>query len=142
MTTLATTSVVTSPALRTPRRPCAACQAGAARCVRCTRALCFDHVSLDGHCNDCELAYHADRARLRLGGWFALGAAPPIALLAATWSELASMRMAGGFRAITTGVPLLDGIVVAGVTAVILGRGMVGVRTWLHRRRFFLPAAT
>lgn len=117
---------------------CTHCPVGQERCPRCASPLCGEHVPFRGEaCAECELAYHEDKDRLHMNRWFLLGFALPWVAFAAAYDLLPSWsERSGGFRAITTGVPMLDVILVCTATAVFAGKGMVGLRAKLHRRSF------
>jgi hypothetical protein len=97
-------------------------------------------------CDDCALAYYDSRERMRPSVWFVIGFGLPWLAYAALYEHLpAWSARSGGFRAITTGVPALDVLVIFAITAVFAGRAMVGLRSWLHRRSFMtgaMPRAT
>lgn len=121
---------------------CTLCRAGYNACPRCAARLCMEHEPLPGDaCGECELAYHAQRSELKLGAWFLLGLALPWVLFAGIYDHLPSWSArSGGARAITTGVPMLDVIIMFSVTAVFLGKAAVGLRSMLHREQFLRRA--
>jgi hypothetical protein len=104
--------------------------------------LCAEHTPFGGDaCAACELAYFESRDVLRLEVWFLIGFVLPWMLLVALHGHLPSgSARAGGHRAITTGVPLLDVALMAMVAAVLLGTTARGLRIWLHRRAFLKRA--
>jgi hypothetical protein len=121
---------------------CRACPSGQEVCRRCARRLCIEHTPFGGDaCVECEVEYFESRDGLLLEVWFLIGFALPWILLAAMHTSLPSGSMrAGGGRAFTTGVPLLDVAVMAMVAAILLGASVRGLRVWLHRLAFLKPA--
>jgi hypothetical protein len=105
--------------------------------------VCDEHVPFAREaCAECELRYHEDRERLSLRAWFGAGFAMPWALLTAVSETLPSWSArSGGFRAITTGVPMLDIVIMTGVIAVFAGKAAVAIRSSLHRRAFMRPVS-
>jgi hypothetical protein len=117
---------------------CTVCPRGQNACPRCSTPLCDEHVPFRREaCAECELAYHEERDGLGLNRWFLGGFALPWAGLAAISDTLPEWSMrAGGFRAITTGVPMLDILIMTAVVGVFAGKAAIGIRSWLHRRSF------
>jgi hypothetical protein len=92
-------------------------------------------------CNACELAYHESKSALRLNAWFAAGFTMPWLFLLGIHEHLPSWSArSGGARVITTGVPMVDVLLMATVTAVFAGKLAMGIRTALHRERFITAA--
>src|SRR5688572_28572514 len=89
---------------------CTVCPRGQNACPRCSTSLCNEHVPFTGEaCAECELEYHEEREGLGLTRWFVGGFALPWAGLAAISDALPDWSArSGGHRAITTGVPMLD----------------------------------
>lgn len=88
-------------------------------------------------CNGCELAYCESKSALRLNAWFAVGLAMPWLFLLGIRDHLPSWSArSGGFRAITTGVPMVDVLIMTTITAVFAGKIAMGIRLALHRERF------
>ena len=121
---------------------CTVCPAGQDICPRCSRRLCMDHAMLPGEaCNECELAYHESRGALKLNRWFLLGAALPWVVFAGILEHLPSWSArSGGVRAITTGIPMLDAIIMFAITSVFAGKAAMGLRSAFHRNAFMKPA--
>jgi hypothetical protein len=117
---------------------CTRCDAGPDRCTRCSARLCLEHIPLGGDaCAKCELAYQQSRDRLNRVGFFLLGLALPWVIFAGIWDYLPSWHArSGGIRAITTGIPMLDVIIMFSVTSIIFANGAVGLREAAHRRAF------
>ncbi len=117
---------------------CTNCQAGTERCPRCGVRLCGEHLPFAREaCAECELAYHDETETLKMNAWFLLGFALPWLVFAAAYDSLPSWSArSGGARAITTGVPMLDIIIMFVVMGVFAGKGVMGLRRWLHRRAF------
>ncbi|HEY5947870.1 MAG TPA: hypothetical protein VIV40_20360 [Kofleriaceae bacterium] len=117
---------------------CNLCRTSPTRCPRCHTPVCNDHIALyEQSCVDCAIAYYDSRDRLHVGAWFALGFGALWLLYAAVYDQLPSWSArSGGFRAITTGVPALDVVIMFTVAAVFAGKAMVGLRRWWHRRTF------
>ena len=122
---------------------CTRCPAGQDACRRCATRLCGEHVPFaNERCAECELAFHESRDSLRLWAWFVVGFYVPWALFVAIYEHLPSWSArSGGVRAITTGVPMLDVVIMFTVMAVFAGKGAMGVREWLHRRKFLAQSA-
>jgi cation transport ATPase len=123
-------------------RTCPACPLGMTACRRCGARACMEHQPTSGAiCNACELAYHESKRTLRLNAWFALGFAMPWVFVLGIHEHLPSWSArSGGFRAITTGVPMIDVLIMATVTAVFAGKIAMVIRTALHRERFITAA--
>ncbi len=98
----------------------------------------MDHGTLPGDaCAECELAYHESRDKLKMGLWFVIGFAVPWILFAGVYEHLPSWdARSGGVRAITTGIPMLDVIIMFTVMAVFAGKGAMGLRSAFHRGQF------
>ena len=121
---------------------CTRCPSGQDICPRCHARLCLDHGTLPGDaCNECELEYHESRDGLKLNLWFLAGFALPWIVFAGILDKLPSWSArSGGIRAITTGIPMLDCIIMFSVVAVIAGKGAMGLRSAFHRNAFMRPA--
>lgn len=116
---------------------CARCPAGLATCPRCTRRLCIEHTPLPGAlCLDCEVAYQASRDGIATHGWFLAGFVLPWILFVATLDAVLAARSAGGIRGFSTGIPVLDAVIMAGIASVLCGKAAVALRERLHRERF------
>jgi hypothetical protein len=100
--------------------------------------MCGDHTAIDrNECVDCALAYYDSADKLHMSRWFLAGAAVPWALYALVYSHLPDWSArSGGPRAITTGVPALDVVIMFAITSVFAGKAMMGLRKWAHRRSF------
>jgi hypothetical protein len=107
-------------------------------CPRCAARSCLEHQPMpDQVCNACEVAYHESKSSLRLNTWFAVGFAMPWLFLLGIRDHLPSWSArSGGFRSITTGVPMVDVLIMTTVTAVFVGKIAMGIRTAVHRERF------
>jgi hypothetical protein len=117
---------------------CTSCRTSTFTCPRCGAETCADHMALEQDtCIDCALAFYDSQEKLHMKAWFFSGVVLIwgiyIAMLPALpdWSA-----RSGGFRAITTGVPALDVLIMFGFTSVFAGKAMMGLRKWLHRRTF------
>jgi len=121
---------------------CTACPRGRNTCPRCATPICDEHVPFAGDaCSECELQYHDEREDIRFNGWFAAGFALPWAGLMAIRDVLPEWSArSGGHRAITTGVPMLDVLIMVLIIAVFAGKAAVGLRGVAHRRAFMAPA--
>lgn len=121
---------------------CRSCPSGHEVCRRCARRLCSEHTPFGGDaCADCELAYFESRDGLRSNVWFVVGLALPWMVIAALHEHLPSgSARAGGHRAITTGVPLLDILIMTAVISVFAGKAARRLRIWFHRRTFLEPS--
>jgi hypothetical protein len=117
---------------------CTSCRASLWTCPQCGSATCPDHLATySNDCLDCALAYHASADKLHINLWFALGAALPWLVYASVYTQLPGWSArSGGFRALTTGIPALDVLIMFAVTSVFAGKALMGVRRWLHRRSF------
>ncbi|HEY5926690.1 MAG TPA: hypothetical protein VIV11_33620 [Kofleriaceae bacterium] len=117
---------------------CTACTTSTMTCPRCGNSVCVDHLAIEGdNCLDCAVAYYDSLDKVNLNVWFALGALMPWTLYAAIFSALPSWdARSGGFRAITTGFPALDVIIMFAVMSVFAGKAMMGLRKWFHRKSF------
>jgi len=117
---------------------CPNCPVAPVGCPRCSARLCMEHSPLPGEaCVPCELAYHESRDKLRLNLWFALGFLVPWGWLFAMRDSLPSWSArSGGVRAITTGIPMLDVLIMFSIIAVFAGKAASGLRSWMHRREF------
>ena len=88
-------------------------------------------------CMDCTLAYYASLETVHMNRWFVLGALLPWALYAFVYPQLPSWSArSGGFRAITTGVPALDVVLMFAVVSFFAGKAMITFRRWRHDRMF------
>jgi hypothetical protein len=73
--------------------------------------------------------------------WFAAGFAVPWILFLGIYEHLPSWsERSGGARAITTGVPMLDVLIMFTIMAVFAGKGAMGLRAAFHRGKFMRPA--
>jgi hypothetical protein len=117
---------------------CPACTLGMNACPRCAARSCMEHQPMPGAlCNACELTYHESKSALHMNRWFAVGFALPWLFLLGIVDHLPSWSArSGGARAITTGVPMLDVLIMATVAAVFAGKIAMSIRTALHRERF------
>lgn len=117
---------------------CTHCPAGRDVCPRCARRLCGEHVPFGNEvCAECELAYQESRGTLKRWAWFLAGFALPWIFLAGIAKHLPSWSArSGGPRAITTGVPMLDVLIIFTVIAVFAGKAAIGIREAFHRRTF------
>lgn len=117
---------------------CTNCRISTWHCPRCDAAICADHMAMDRQeCVDCALAYYDSLDNLHLNAWFGLGALVPWAAYAALYDHLPSWSArSGGYRAITTGVPALDVVIMFAVMSVFAGKAMIGLRKWQHGRSF------
>ena len=69
--------------------------------------------------------------------WFFVGFALPWLLLVAFHDSLPSWSArSGGHRAITTGVPMFDVLIMVTITAVFAGRAAMAIRGSMHRGAF------
>jgi hypothetical protein len=102
------------------------------------------HASFDdGFCPPCAAAFVLGSERLRPRLWFVLGFALPFSLLVAAAPAMARQPYyGGGYRAITTGIPLLDVSIVTAIVAVLVGKLAVHLRVGRYRRRFLAAAPT
>jgi hypothetical protein len=123
---------------------CKQCPAGQDICPRCSARLCMDHGTLPGDaCVECELAYHEERGQLMLGWWFVAGLAVPWVLFLGILEHLPSWSArSGGVRAITTGVPMLDVIIMFSILSIFAGKAAIGLRSAFHRGQFMRLAPT
>lgn len=117
---------------------CTHCRASTIECPRCGTAMCGDHTAIDRmECVDCALAYYDSLDRISMNAWFAAGASLVWIAYAALYPALPSWSArAGGYRALTTGVPALDVLIVFAITSVFAGKAMMGLRKWRHDRSF------
>lgn len=117
---------------------CTACRTSTWSCPRCGVALCADHTATyRQECIDCALAYYASLDTLHMRAWFVAGALLPWSLYASVYSDLPSWSArSGGYRAITTGVPALDVLLMFAFVSFFAGKAMVALRTWRHDRTF------
>lgn len=110
------------------------------RCRRCAEPVCMEHVPLGGRrCAACELVYLERRGRIRTRVWAALGFALPWPLYLALLPSIPEAG-SGGMRAITTGIPKLDFLIMTLVASYALGRGVAALRLAAARRRFLAEA--
>lgn len=123
---------------------CTRCPTGHGTCPRCSTRICMEHVPFGGDaCAECELAYHESRGDLKMSLWFLVGFALPWIFFAGIYEHLPSWSArSGGARAITTGVPMLDVIIMFTVVAVFAGKAAMGLRVAHHRRAFITTTAT
>jgi hypothetical protein len=100
--------------------------------------ICSDHAAAyEQGCVDCALAYYDSRDELHTKAWFALGFGALWLVYAAVYSHLPSWSArSGGFRAITTGMPALDVLIMFTIVAVFAGKAAVALRRRWHRRTF------
>ena len=116
---------------------CPGCPSGSESCRRCMRRLCLEHVPLGGDaCLDCEIAYQRSREGMQTLPWFLLGALVPLLVFALLAPTIARFPPSGGVRSITTGIPLLDAMIMTAVLSVFAGKLAIAVRERLHRRAF------
>jgi hypothetical protein len=117
---------------------CTNCRISTWTCPRCSAAICPDHMAMDRQeCVDCALAYYDSLDRLHMPVWFAIGALVPWIAYAALYAQLPSWSArSGGPRAITTGVPALDVVIMFTVMSVFAGKAMMRLRKWSHERSF------
>lgn len=103
----------------------------------------MEHQPLPGAlCTACELAYQDSKHALPMNRWFALGFALPWIFILGIHEHLPSWSArSGGYRAITTGVPMVDVLIMTAVTAVFAGKIAMGIRGALHRERFMARTA-
>lgn len=128
---------------------CTNCRTSTTTCPRCATPQCSDHTAMySDTCVDCALAYYDSRERVNMKGWFVAGFMLPwlgyVALLVNDLLPRWDMR-SGGHRAITTGFPALDVIIMFTIIAVFAGMGAMRVREHIHKRAFMhrpLPRAT
>lgn len=120
---------------------CTQCPAGQDICPRCRARLCLDHATLPGNaCNACELAYHEERTKQQRAWWFVAGLALPWVLFLGIYEHLPSWSArSGGHRAITTGVPMLDVIIMFSIMSIFAGKAALGLRATFHRGQFMRP---
>jgi hypothetical protein len=118
--------------------PCTNCRISTWHCPRCNAAVCADHLAIDRQeCVDCALAYYDSVDKLNLPAWFALGFASLWLVYAAVYAHLPSWSArSGGPRAITTGVPALDVVIMFTIMAVFAGKAAVALRRSWHRKSF------
>ena len=119
-------------------KECTNCRTSTWHCPRCDAPMCADHMATyRQECVDCALAYYDSLDKLHLNVWFALGALVPWAAYIGIFSHLPSWSTrSGGFRAITTGFPALDILIMFTVMSVFAGKAMMGLRKWWHHRSF------
>jgi len=117
---------------------CTSCRTSTVTCPRCAKSICADHMAAyRDECLDCAIAYYDSLEDLHLNVWFMLGALQPWAFYAAIYSHLPIWsERSGGFRAITTGLPALDVVIMFAVMSWFAGKAMVALRKWLHQRSF------
>ncbi|MFN0245828.1 MAG: hypothetical protein ACKV2T_02900 [Kofleriaceae bacterium] len=98
----------------------------------------MDHGTLPGDaCGECELAYHEQRDQLRLGWWFVAGLAVPWILFLGIFDHLPSWSArSGGVRAMTTGIPMLDVVIMFSILSGFAGKAAMGLRSACHRNAF------
>lgn len=120
---------------------CERCPYGSEMCPRCATRFCMEHAMLPGEaCNPCELAYHESKSTLKMNLWFVVGFALPWVVFVGILDRLpAWSARSGGIRAITTGIPMLDAIIMFSVMAIIAGKGAMGLRHAFHRNAFMRP---
>jgi hypothetical protein len=91
-------------------------------------------------CAECELAYHDERTKQQRAWWFVAGLALPWVFFAGIFEHLPSWSArSGGPRAITTGVPMLDVIIMFSIASVFAGKAALGLRDYVHRGQFMRP---
>ena len=117
---------------------CTNCRTSMETCPRCGAETCADHMALERNsCLDCALAFYDSRDKLHMKAWFLAGFILPWALYVSMLPHLPSWsERSGGFRAMTTGVPALDVLIIVGFVSVFAGKAMMGLRKWLHDRTF------
>jgi hypothetical protein len=103
----------------------------------------MEHLPLGGDvCTDCEIVYQSRRGELQVYPWFLLGFVVPWGYVLAMWNHLPGWSArSGGVRAITTGVPMLDVMIMCTVAAVFAGKAAASLRRKLHRRAFVRETA-
>ncbi len=113
---------------------CMACDEAEETCVHCSRRCCPRHAKQgkNGRCTQCE----ADREELGERRWFALGFALPLMIFVGYAATLANAPYYGRpGRAITTGIPLVDGALLALLFGYFAGMSAVAIRRrWLRPR--------
>jgi hypothetical protein len=111
-----------------------ACDEAEERCAHCSQRCCPRHAKQGkkGRCTQCE----ADREELGERRWFAIGYALPLTIFVAYAATLANAPYYGrATRAITTGIPLLDGALLALLFGYFAGMSAVAIRRrWLRPR--------
>ena len=119
-------------------KACNNCQISTWKCPRCGAAMCADHMATyREECVDCALQYYDSLDKLQLNAWFVFGALLPWTVYASIHSHLPSWSArSGGFRALTTGFPALDVLIMFTVMSVFAGKAMMGLRKWFHHRSF------
>lgn len=111
----------------------------AARCRRCEKALCLEHVPSAGRCcSTCEQAYQEELAELPLWRWWWSGFAMAWPLL-----PLCLGPLQGAWRdrmwvwgALPTGLAMVEASIMTFVLGWALAQAAVAGRRLLHRRRF------
>ena len=117
---------------------CTACSGSPWSCPRCGVGVCSDHMAAyRQECISCALAYYDSLDKVRMNVWFVIGALFPWYLYALIYPSLPSWdARSGGFRAITTGVPALDVLIMFAIVSVFAGKAMITLRKWRHDRTF------
>ncbi|HEX5059965.1 MAG TPA: hypothetical protein VFV99_11430 [Kofleriaceae bacterium] len=118
---------------------CTNCRTSVYSCSRCGAETCVDHMALEHRdtCLDCALAFYDSQDKLHLNAWFIAGFILPWALYLRMLPDLPSWsERSGGYRAMTTGFPALDVLIIVGFVSVFAGKAMIGLRKWMHRRTF------
>lgn len=105
-----------------------------ARCRRCERALCLEHVPVAGQCcPSCEHAYQEELASLPLRRWWWAGfaAAWPVLPLCVGPLQGRWRAQMWAWGALPTGLALVEAAVMTLVLGLAVGETMV----WWRRRR-------
>jgi hypothetical protein len=107
------------------------------RCPRCGRILCLGHIPVAARrCVRCEDSFLSEQVKLSQWRWFAVGFAPPWFGFASVAADLARMPRCGGWLHITTGFPIVDGVIMTVVLAFAFGAAAVRLHMWSDRRKF------
>ena len=117
---------------------CTHCRTSTWTCPRCDAPMCPDHMAIEREtCIDCALAYYDSLEKVRMNAWFIAGFLLPWGAYIGMLPDLPSWsERSGGYRAMTTGVPALDVLIIVGFVSVFAGKAMIGLRKWMHRRTF------
>ncbi len=109
------------------------------RCARCRDPFCMEHAAIgDTRCVACEVQFAGQVDRVRFRRWFLV---PFAAIWLVYWMLVDVIRTtyprsSGGYRAITTGSPIVDAFCIALLASIVSGITAVRVRRYLLRRRF------
>lgn len=98
----------------------------------------MEHIPFGGDaCAECEVKYQASRDDVQMLPWFLLGFAMPWVVFFGIYEHLPSWSArSGGVRAITTGLPMLDVLIMFTIVAIVAGKTAMGLREAAHRRAF------